>query len=131
MNIDRRSFVAGLAAAVGALATPAFAFATPPTIYGDGIHDDTAGLQAFFDGRRVRDLTAPGVLAREGNRATINGGSFLVRSRVEIRASEMRIDNTRFALVRPDGGITPVTIDDFTATGCNPARALITLGHFG
>lgn len=49
----RRSFIAGLAAAIAVI--DAFSIsslvAPVPTIYADGVRDDSAGLQAFFDGK--------------------------------------------------------------------------------
>jgi hypothetical protein len=50
LDVSRRSFLGGALALTVVAALPVKAFATVPTIYGDGVHDDWAGLQAMFDG---------------------------------------------------------------------------------
>lgn len=69
MNIDttRRSFLRG---AVAAVAVSPVAFAKPlPVLVGDGIHDDTAALQAFVDGESFIAVTpemASGLVLQNG-----------------------------------------------------------------
>ena len=49
-TISRRFFLQG-ALSVAALSVVPSAMADAPRIVGDGIHDDTAGIQALLDGR--------------------------------------------------------------------------------
>lgn len=79
MNVSRRSFLRG-ALTVGALsvlpAIPAFAERIP-TLWGDGIHDDTQALQAFLDGKPVR-VDGAFIAVRSGDGVRLSGGRFLV-----------------------------------------------------
>ena len=54
-------------------------------IHGDGIHDDTAGLQAFFDGKGVID-------ARTGLpiMGTLTGGQYLLSETILLRGESNR-----------------------------------------
>lgn len=52
--MNRRDFLAKTSAlAVAAIILPRVAEPPIPVLYGDGVHDDTAALQAWFDGRPV------------------------------------------------------------------------------
>ncbi len=59
--MKRRTF---LAAAIGSAFAPAAAFKpwALPVLYGDGIHDDTAALQAAMDGKRVHWADGAGIV---------------------------------------------------------------------
>ena len=64
-----------------------------PVLYGDGLHDDTPALQAFFDGGPV---LVDGELVTESNRILRNG-SYIVSETVHLRARNLRgIDGARF-----------------------------------
>lgn len=55
MTMTRRTFIgAAIGATVVAAAGPLPIVPDIPTLWGDGIHDDTAGLQAAIDGREYR-----------------------------------------------------------------------------
>lgn len=55
MNTTRRTFLRGLFTVTALAVTGLPALASDiPTIYGDGIRDDWAGLQAFVDGKPFR-----------------------------------------------------------------------------
>lgn len=52
MELSRRGFLTGVIAVGAVAALPALA-SDMPILYGDGVHDDTAALQAFIDGKPV------------------------------------------------------------------------------
>jgi len=62
MNLSRRLFLGGAIALAGA--TQVAALETTPTIYADGIHDDSPGLKAWLEGKAVR--IRDGVMAYRG-----------------------------------------------------------------
>lgn len=79
MNISRRFFLGGvIAVAAGQLVKPAFAM---PMIFGDGIHDDTRGLNALLAGEPFH-VENEGVIVHEGN---ILGGTFKITDTLYLR----------------------------------------------
>lgn len=108
MDLTRRSFLRGALAiaAVSVVPIAAQEASTFPVIVGDGVHDDTAGIQAAFDGmpfvceghvvtdaRTVKfvgresryKITSPVTLRRDG--VTVDGGYFLCHGDGHIGAS--------------------------------------------
>jgi len=75
MNLSRRLFLGGAIATVGASIVPAFA--SVPTIYGDGIHDDWAGIDALWRGKPARILN-DAVSVRPDGLVEMVGGQFRV-----------------------------------------------------
>ena len=78
--MNRRSFLK-IAGAAGLLTvTPisiASALATKvPVIYGDGIHDDSDGLEAALNGKDF--VCAKNLVVREGNNLVVSNGNFLL-----------------------------------------------------
>lgn len=56
MSLTRRSLLGMLAVSFAALSFPAHKISTEKTkltLYGDGVHDDTCALQAWFDNKPV------------------------------------------------------------------------------
>jgi len=94
--ISRRWFLKGALAVTAATVIPmqkVLAFA--PKIYGDGIADDTEGLQALFDGKPVDILNdCVRVLTNDGVR--LNGGVFRVTSTLSISRSRTNIESAKF-----------------------------------
>lgn len=98
MDMSRRGFLRGLAgaAAVAVLAVPVVELVARealPRIVGDGIHDDTAGLQAAVDGRPfISDVVR--VIDVDGRRTVLLGeGEFRIGSAVELaNVHDMTID---------------------------------------
>lgn len=91
--MDRRLFLRGaLALSAVSVAVPSLAFDGAPTIYGDGIHDDWAGLQAMFDGRpfHVDDEI---IVAGEG---VVSGGDFILSRTLSISGDGILVTNSRF-----------------------------------
>jgi polygalacturonase len=84
MDVSRRSFLGGALALSAAVALPGAAFAAAPTIYGDGIHDDTAGLQAALDGKAFR-CVGEAVVRNAGGSIYISGGSYLLSHTLLVR----------------------------------------------
>jgi hypothetical protein len=97
MNISRRAFLGGAIILAAATAVPVEAFsalAPRPRIVGDGVHDDTAGLQALFDGEPVliegRVVTArDGMISLRGSIHKISRPLALDRPSIEI--DELRL----------------------------------------
>ncbi|WP_404927159.1 hypothetical protein [Mesorhizobium sp. ORM16] len=97
MDVSRRSFLRGaLAIAAVAIAQPTLALASLPTIYGDGVRDDSDGLQALFDGRPFR---VDGVVVKAESGA-IEGGLFAIRKAVVVRADNISIKDCTFLAMR-------------------------------
>ena len=107
MDLSRRGFLRGLAgaAAVAVLApvVELVARETLPRIVGDGIHDDTAGLQAAIDGKPFASDVVK-VIDRDGWRTVVLGSD-------EYRISKaLELADTRNLII--DGG-TLVTDADY------------------
>lgn len=87
--MNRRSFLKGILAAGVApyvvtsagvlMPVRVFASSRPLVLYGDGMHDDTAALQAVLDGKEVVNLSGLKVLRGEG-RLLMLPGTYLVSS---------------------------------------------------
>lgn len=70
--LNRRKFLGGMLAVSAAAIVP-LTIETYPRIVGDGVHDDTAGLQAAFNGQ---PFIADGFVVRECNTVYINSGTY-------------------------------------------------------
>ena len=85
--MNRRWFSLGLASALAAPAVVGSGVLMPlrgirlPMIYGDGIHDDTAGLNALIAGEPVISLS--GAAWRDGDRVYMRNGVFRISSLLE------------------------------------------------
>jgi hypothetical protein len=99
--VNRRGFFKVAFAAGLATALPALSIETLPTIYGDGIHDDTDGLQAALDGKdfHCRDKS---VTVTDGN-VRISNGNYLVSRTLVVPNSdrELCIEGCRFEVDHP------------------------------
>lgn len=97
MDLSRRGFLCGLAgaAAVAVLAVPVVelvARETLPRIVGDGIHDDTAGLQAAIDSKPfIGDVK---VIEVDGRRTVLLGnGEYRISKAMElVDVNDLTID---------------------------------------
>lgn len=87
MELSRRSFLGGALAITAATALPASAFASAPIIYGDGAHDDTAGLQAALDGKPFRVAGEGAYIVRREGTIFIGKGSFRLSDTLHLRGS--------------------------------------------
>lgn len=117
--MDRRTLLAraGAVMAVAAIAPSTFARAASwnamPILWGDGVHDDSPGLQALIDGKPVD--------VRNGS-ARYEGSWFLAHGTYRVSAplrfsqsSEVTITSSRFirdpahdgAIIEVDGGVNP------------------------
>ena len=74
MELSRRSFLRGTLSLTVLAATGLPVGAGIPTIHGNGVDDDTDGLQALFDGKPVH-VEGETVVATDGY---LSGGSFVV-----------------------------------------------------
>jgi hypothetical protein len=97
MNLSRRGFLTGMvavAAVTAAAALPLPSFASVPTLWGDGEHDDTEALQALLDGKPIiRD----GVLLEpDGHGIRLIGGVYQVSDTLHIRTPRTHIYNAHF-----------------------------------
>lgn len=96
MEISRRSFLGGVLSVAAATALPNMALAEVPVIYGDGRHDDWAGLQAMLDGRPFRAADGAAMVLRgEPAGAFIAGGHFRV-SRTLMMTNRVTIIQSSF-----------------------------------
>lgn len=68
------------------------AFVPIPTLVGDGVHDDTAALQAWLDGKPVRDVNGAPVPQ------VLQGGVYLTRPLTWPPTSEVSIIGADFVV---------------------------------
>lgn len=87
MSISRRSFLGGALALSAATSMPLKAFAHAPVIYGDGVHDDTAGLQAALDGKPFRVFGHGAYVVRGDGHIFIGNGSFRLSDTLHFRGN--------------------------------------------
>lgn len=91
--MDRRSFLRGaIALSAVAVAPPSLAFDNAPIVYGDGVHDDWAGLQAMFDGKPFR-VDNEVVVAGDG---VVSGGDFVLSRTLTISGDNILVTDSRF-----------------------------------
>lgn len=83
--LSRRSFLGGAIVAVAVATLPLGRLTGVPIIWGDGFHDDTAGLQALFDGRpfRVADERA-GRCYQSAGSVHLAGGHYRLSDTLEV-----------------------------------------------
>lgn len=102
MDISRRSFLGGAIAATVVAVSPALALANLPVIYGDGIHDDWAGLTAFFNGKPFV-IEGEGFTASEGR---LFGGRFLLSQTLHIGPGNFTVNNCGFRFEASNNAIS-------------------------
>ncbi|MBR9807458.1 MAG: hypothetical protein GYB49_09575 [Alphaproteobacteria bacterium] len=83
MELNRRSFFFGAGATVIAAAVPVN-LKQVPVLYGDGVHDDTEALQAFFNHDRFK-VARGNVLHRQN---FLIGGRFLISETIKFGATK-------------------------------------------
>lgn len=119
MTVDRRTFLKSAGAGLGALMiAPGLlsrmtSWNTAPTLYGDGIHDDTPGLQALIDGEPVN--------VRDPAMRFENGVVYLTRGNYRIATGPIRLSSKT--------GLVPNRRNDVTRGGNEP-RVVITNSMF-
>lgn len=92
MDMNRRSFLRGLLTVTAVSMAPASVLdAGLPRIVGDGIHDDTAGIQAAINGR---PFVADGVVVRNQSRVTFGPGSFRMTAPFEVETSGVWVEGS-------------------------------------
>ena len=90
MELSRRSFLRGALAVIGATVAPALpSMADIPRIVGDGIHDDTAGLQAALDGK---PFIADDMVIRTADQLKITKGIFKITEMLTIRRDDVTME---------------------------------------
>lgn len=92
---SRRSFLKGLltVAAVSVAAPAALLNNDIPRIVGDGLHDDTLGLQAALDGK---PFICEGQMVFGGDRVEITGGRFRISKTLTIARPHTIIRDSHF-----------------------------------
>lgn len=112
MTLDRRTFLRGAlvltaAAAIPASALKALEAISPlPTLCGDGIHDDTAALNALLAGEPFRTADGFVGIAQDG---TLSQCRFLVSDTLHIRRNNVTISQCYFDY--PKGAKIPYLIE--------------------
>lgn len=86
MDLSRRGFIGGLGAILAAPAIVKASSLMPvralvPTLYGDGIHDDTEALNYLF--ARGRIFTPTGIIKDWGDGIVIDGGHYKVSDTIQ------------------------------------------------
>lgn len=78
--ISRRGFVAASGALTAAvLSTPAYSLTARPTLYGDGVHDDTDALEALFANRPLTVMNDRLTAAESNGTVRLLNGKFNIR----------------------------------------------------
>lgn len=88
MELSRRSFLGGALVLAVATQLPGAALARSevPWLWGDGMHDDTAGLQAMLDGKPVYVVKDREVItAAEGQPISFSGGQYRISETIVFR----------------------------------------------
>lgn len=83
VEVSRRWFMGG-ALGVAAAAVMPLGAAYDAVLYGDGIHDDTAALQALFDGRPVYVKNDGVVLKSNDGHISLKGGNYKISETLNI-----------------------------------------------
>jgi hypothetical protein len=100
--MNRRSFLRGLlvvsAATVTAPTIAKIASLSPPMIFGDGIHDDTAGIQAALDGK---PFLCDGLIVSDANGVYFKDGVFRVTRPLVLRRSNIGIHDATLVADHP------------------------------
>lgn len=76
MDVSRRSFLGGALALTAARSIPFSGLGHVPLIWGDGVHDDWAGLQAALNGEPFRAVGNRVIAQNVGGKVLIHHGSF-------------------------------------------------------
>jgi len=91
-QVSRRSFLGGALAATALASVPLAGDLTAPIIYADGVNDDTAGLQALFDGKPFRVRNTAIVAMHRHGRTILSGGHYLISDTLRMH-SRVVIEN--------------------------------------
>lgn len=98
MNPSRRSFLGGILAvgAASTVVTPAALLArSVPMLWGDGIHDDTAALNALLSGGEF-EVSREGLALRKAGMILLQKGNFLVSDTIGIETEGVTIIHSAF-----------------------------------
>lgn len=128
IQLSRRGFLIGMAA-VGAVASLPFdAVAGIPVIVGDGVHDDTAALQALLDGKDViKDgflLTRPA-----GGGVILRDGVFRTTDALRITRNDTLVERCKFLIegrkgIQVEGVVENLQLTDCIFDGSRMGRAI-------
>lgn len=102
-DLSRRSFLRGMLTVAALSVAPALAIhADLPRIVGDGIHDDTVGLQAALDGR---PFVCEGNVVCDADHVYISGGNYRLTNGLRFNPDRVaNITHARFdAKAVPEG----------------------------
>lgn len=89
VELSRRLFLGGAIALVGAAVLPRMVLSAP-VVWGDGIHDDWAGLDALFNGRKAQILT-DSVTISAAKEVHMLHGNFILSRTLRLRTDSPRI----------------------------------------
>jgi len=113
MNVSRRNFMIGAASVVAIVtAPPILKMLVVPTLYADGIHDDTDALSSLLSGGKAQSPT--GIIFEQ---PVIYGGKYLIEGPVNVRMAEASLFDAEFILA-DNGGIKVHDPSTVTFMGC-------------
>lgn len=119
-DISRRSFLGGLLVLSAAIAVPAEALTLAPAalIYGDGIHDDTDGLNALFRGEPVHFVNDNATVRSGGGMVYLSGGTYRISDTIRfeqpVEVGRLRLKVKDFdgpLFITPGGSLRAELVD--------------------
>lgn len=105
VDLSRRSFLKITGVGLAAIAAPiAFSkIGRLPVIIGDGVHDDTKGLQAAMDGKPF--VCESGLVTSTNGTIELRGGEYLITSPLNVKAgTTIRGGSIQRSLLNMRGG---------------------------
>jgi hypothetical protein len=103
MEVSRRSFLGGALALTAAAQLPSALYASVPLIYGDGVHDDTAGLQAALDGKPFKVVGKGVYIVDHKGFIHLQDGAFKLTDTLHIRRSNVSVMRCAFDATETKG----------------------------
>ena len=96
-NLSRRCFLRGTIAVAAAVTMPMAAVSEMfrPLLIGDGVHDDTAALQALLDGDPV-DILNDGIRLLRSEGLELQGGVYRLTRTIVLRRDNLTLRNITF-----------------------------------
>lgn len=129
--MDRRTFLRGLLTVAAVSIAPIDALtASVPSIVGDGVHDDTAGIQAAINGR---PFSADGLVVRGQSEVQFGAGTFRMTAPMRFGTSAVVVRGAGVGETKilADHDDVPLAFADVRYVGVNSFRFDRTEAHQG